>query len=520
MPGRTTPAPRRRFRWKIGGLTLLAALALVACAIGVATRSSSPSTHTVADSGRSLPTGPYSKKPNIVFILTDDLSDNLVKYMPHVVALEQTGMTFTNYTVTDSLCCPSRATIFSGKFPHNTHVYTNNPPDGGYEEFHLRGEEKQTFATALESAGYKTAMMGKYLNGYLVGRNIGVNPPEYIPPGWTTWDVGPGSHRDYDYHLNIDGQVKNYGHTAKDYVTDVLGGYANNFVESSAMARKPFFLELATYAPHKPYTPAPADLHSFLNLKAPRGSSFDRIPTGAPRWLSHRSKLSPQLLHDINTVFVKRVEAVQSVDRVIGSIESTLEKTGQLSNTIFVFNSDNGYHLGEHGLGIGKLTAFDTDIKVPLIVSGPGIPAGSVQSDVAENVDLAPTFEQLGGAKTPSTVDGNSLVPLLHGHHPAWRRYALVEHHGPATVPGDPDRQTFTAGNPPTYNAIRTRNFIYVRYVTGAREYYDLRTDPAENHNVVGTLPPSRVHRLNQIMSGLVRCKGSKQCWAAAQPTS
>ncbi len=518
-----SPAPGvgRRLGIRIGVAAIVSAIVVVLSASVIFSTDPAPAAAPPAPVTsrvvRSMPTGPYSKKPNIVFVLTDDLSSNLVKFMPHVLGLEQTGMSFRNYTVTDSLCCPSRASIFSGRFPHNTHVFTNNPPEGGYEEFHLRGEEKQTFATALQGVGYRTAMMGKYLNGYLVGTNIGVNPPQYIPPGWSTWDVGPGSHRDYNYDLNINGRIRKYGHSAADYVTDVLGGYANEFVRSSAMDRKPFFLELATYAPHKPYTPAPADADSFLNLTAPRGSSFDRIPTHAPHWLANRDRLTPELLHDIDTVYVKRIEAVQAVDRAIGSLETTLQRTGQLDNTVFVFSSDNGYHLGEHGLGIGKLTAFDTDIRVPLIVSGPGIPAGTVQRNVVENVDLAPTFERLGGAAVPPSVDGRSIVPLLHGRHPAWRRIALVEHHGPATVAGDPDRQSFNAGNPPTYNAIRSPGFLYVRYSNGAAEFYDLRIDPAENHNIVGQLAPGTIATLNGIMRTLARCHGGRQCGAAAR---
>src|SRR3954449_6557722 len=120
-------------------------------------------------------------RPNIIFVLTDDLAWNLVQYMPHVQDLQRRGMTFSRYYVTDSLCCPSRSSIFSGRFPHNTRIFTNKSPDGGFQVFHDRGEENSTFATALHDAGYRTAMMGKSLNGYMPAS-------QYIPPGWDEWD--------------------------------------------------------------------------------------------------------------------------------------------------------------------------------------------------------------------------------------------------------------------------------------------------------------------------------------------
>src|SRR5204862_3299253 len=107
----------------------------------------------------------HPPRPNVVFILTDDLSWDLVQYMPRVQQMQRDGMTFTNYFVTDSLCCPSRASIFTGRFPHNHGVLTNTPPSGGFAAFRS-GAQRQTFATALHAAGYRTAMMGKYLNGY------------------------------------------------------------------------------------------------------------------------------------------------------------------------------------------------------------------------------------------------------------------------------------------------------------------------------------------------------------------
>src|ERR1700686_1304489 len=151
-----------------------------------------------------------AKRPNIVFLLTDDLAWNLVPYMPHVLAMERHGETFSNYFVTDSLCCPSRASIFSGRFPHNTQVTSNSPPYGGFSVFHERGEERHTFATSLQGVGYRTAMMGKYLNGYQPGgEDAGgvLQPASPQPPGWSEWDVAGNGYSEFGYRLNENGQA-------------------------------------------------------------------------------------------------------------------------------------------------------------------------------------------------------------------------------------------------------------------------------------------------------------------------
>src|SRR5256885_8472060 len=136
---------------------------------------------------------PAAKRPNIVFVLTDDLAWNLVKYMPHVKQLRARGTTFTNYFVTDSLCCPSRASTFTGRYPHDTGIFTNGGADGGFAAFHARGEEKHTFAIRLQAHGYRTAMMGKYLNGYTAQKRVGGRPLS-IPPGWNGGDVAGKGH--------------------------------------------------------------------------------------------------------------------------------------------------------------------------------------------------------------------------------------------------------------------------------------------------------------------------------------
>ncbi len=159
---------------------------------------------------------------------------------------------------------------------------------------------------------------------------------------------------------------------------------------------------------------------------------------------------------------------------------------------------------------------IDTDIKVPLVVTGPGVPAGRRIDALAENIDLAPTFETIGGAPVPASVDGHSLVDLLHGGAArGWRNAVLVEHHGPDLAPGDPDLPTRGSGNPPSYEAIRTATSVYVEYINGEREYYDLTSDPFELTNTFGLLPPARQAALHDLLASIEACHGAGSCWSA-----
>ncbi|WP_067503427.1 sulfatase-like hydrolase/transferase [Actinoplanes sp. TFC3] len=450
-------------------------------------------------------------RPNIVFVLTDDLTMNLVASMPHVRALRRTGTSFANYTVTDSLCCPSRASILTGKFPHNTGIFTNGGDDGGYAEFHRRGHENSTFATDLQKAGYRTALMGKYLNVYQPKKKI-------VPPGWSEWAVAGNGYAHYNYDLLENGRVRHYGSRSTDYLTDVISGKAQTFITASVAARTPFLIELATFAPHRPYTPALQDRKSFLALNAPRTAAFDTLPTNPPPWLATRTPLTAPEKKQLDVAFRKRVQSVQSVDRMIGAVQDALAKTGAGGNTIIVFSSDNGYHLGEHRLRPGKQTAFDTDIHVPLIVSGPGVKAGATVPQPAENIDLRPTFGDFAGAATPADVDGRSLRPLLSGESPAdWRRTALIEHHGPDLDHKDPDYPATNSGNPRTYSALRTTRYTYIEYSDGFREFYDHARDPDQLQNTAITMSQQTRDRLHRQLAAMTKCRGAAACQESAR---
>lgn len=441
-------------------------------------------------------------KPNIVFVLTDDLATDLVPYMPTLRSLRAEGTTFADHFVTDSLCCPSRSTTFTGEFPHNSGVFTNTPPDGGYQGFDAHGDQRKTFATALRAAGYDTAMMGKYLNGY--------QPRNPVPPGWSEWDVAGDGYPEFGYALNENGRVVRYGHRPSDYLTDVISRKGQGFIHRSAQAGHPFMLELATFAPHGPFTPAPRDADKFPGLKAPRGPAFNEADmSDKPAWIRDHRKLGPRQIKKIDTSFRRRAQAVQAVDKMIGDIETALKANDADRDTYLVFASDNGFHMGEHRLMPGKMTAYDTDIHVPLVVKGPGVAAGRTSTALAQNTDLCPTFEALGGVPMPATVDGRSLVPFFSGDTVQDTRDAvLVEHHGPDHAADDPDRPDRASGNPPSYEAVRTDHDVYVEYADGEREYYDVRKDPNELDNAIGRVPADRLDRLKAMLNRLEKCSG------------
>ena len=496
----------RRIRVRRLSVVLLAGALLAA--VGCTSSSSSSSSASASSSSPASPPGSTSSgsRPNFVFVLTDDLAWNLVSHMPHVLGLEKAGTTMSKYYVVDSLCCPSRSAIFTGEYPHDNGVFTNSGSDGGYATFNAHGDQQKTWAVALHAAGYRTAMMGKYLNGY--------QPRDPIPPGWDEWDVAGNGYPEFNYNLNENGKVQHYGAQPQDYMVDVLSAKAGAFIDSAAGSGQPFMLEVATFAPHAPYTPAPRYANAAAQVPYPKTPAYDRLPSNASSWLQDHPPLSVQEQATITTDYRKRVEADLAVDDMIGHLEAELQARGVANNTYFIFSSDNGYHMGEYRLDPGKQTAFDTDIHVPLIVTGPGVPAGRVDGQLVSNIDLCPTFETLAGLPVPATVDGHSLAVLWHGQDPpGWRQAILIEHHGPDNSPADPDRQNNQEGDPPSYEAVRTANALYVRYDNGQQEYYDTATDPYELNNVASKgIPPD----LPKALNAMENCHTAAACWAAA----
>lgn len=471
-----------------------------------------------------------SRQPNIVFILADDLDADLgsMAYMPAVRRLiGERGTTFSHVYVPVSLCCPSRATILLGQFVHNHQVYGNDPPAGGFSKFQALHHDRGTIATALRAAGYRTALLGKYLNGY-------PDPAHraYVPPGWDEWAV-PSEDNAYagtNYELNVNGDLERHGERPEDYLTDVLAGRAADFVRRS---REPFFLYLAPYGPHKPAIPAPRHAQLFPGLRAPRTPSWNEADVSdKPAPYRDAPPLTPANVDYLDRLYRRRIQTLQSVDEMVAKVVAALAASGRLDDTYVVFTSDNGFHMGQHRLLASKYTAFEEDLHVPFLLRGPGVPAGRVVDALAETVDLAPTFAELAGARLPVPPDGRSLAPLWGPSPPAgWRESVLIEQREIPAAAGEPDEEAPRLGRRgvleppepaavagkkpnPAYVGLRTRRTKYVEYTDGERELYDLGRDPYELDNLAARSDPALLAHLAAVLARLRSCAGAS-CRAA-----
>ena len=313
-----------------------------------------------------------TNRPNILFILTDDLDYASVFKMPQIRSqLIEEGASFEKAFVSYPVCCPSRATILTGLYAHNHDVRTNEPPEGGFEKFYSEGLEENTIAVRLQEGGYKTAFFGKYLNGY-----PGDEASTYIPPGWNEW-YGKHRYREhqpYRYKINENGEVVSYDNNTEDYYTDVLSGQATDFVRRSAEDSRPFFMSVAPTAPHGPATPAERHKGAFAGEQAPRHPSFDEEDVSdKPTYVSSLKRISEEEASAIDDYYRKRLESMLAVDEMVGSLIQELEAAGKLENTYIFFTSDNGWEQGEHRLQKGKARPYEESVQVPLFVRGPGV---------------------------------------------------------------------------------------------------------------------------------------------------
>ncbi len=481
--------------------------------------------------GTALAKGP--KRPNIVFVLTDDLDTEYPdgSWIDHYPRLRQLladqGTTFSNFFVSLSLCCPSRSSILRGQYAHNTQIFTNGGAGGGFQKAHDLGLEESTIATWLHDIGYRTILLGKYLNGY--PGNLGA---EYVPPGWDEWYSGErNQYLQFDYDLNENGEIVSYGTDPEDYLQDVIRGKATDFIRRTAAAAepKPFFMWMPTYSPHQPATFAPRHADAFPDVQAPRPPTFNEEDvSGHPRWVQNRPLLTEAQIEQIDRLYRKRLQSMLGVVDTVEDLLRTLQETQQLDNTYIFFSSDNGFHLGQHRLPAGKNTEFEEDLRVPMIVRGPGVPAGRVLEHLTLNIDFAPTFAELAGLKAPDFVDGRSLVPLLRPHPPPlerWRQALLLEHgflqtgdigrtsaDASSTLePPDPFDLALTQPQmPQPFEGIHTSNLVYVEYqnAAGERELYDLDADPYERASIAETADPDLVGQLSAWLEMLRSCAG------------
>ena len=301
------------------------------------------------------------------------------------------------------------------------------------------------------------------------------------------------------FELNENGELVQYGDDPNDYETDILAAKAVDFISRSA-GKTPFFIYLAPFAPHSPFTPARRHRNAFKNEQAPRPPSFNEADVSdKPAWVRDNHLLSASEIDGIDERFRARLRTLLAVDELVEAIIDELTATGELDNTFIFYTTENGFHQGEHRVERGKNTPYEESIRVPLIVRGPGVPAGQVLQHVVANIDLAPTFAELAQAITPAFVDGLSFVRLLRDPPPEdWRKGVLVQHWAfPKAGASIPD-----------YRAVRTRNHVYIEYITGENELYDLNADPYQLENQYATANPSLVDSLAAMLQRLSDCAG------------
>ncbi len=442
-------------------------------------------------------------KPNILFILADDMRASDLKYMPNTqTLLTNQGVNFTKAWVSRSLCCPSRSTILRGQYSHNHTVWTNVNPSGGFWRFYDLGLENSTIATWLDGAGYDTVLIGKYLNRYGKARDGSYAPTTYVPPGWDRWYAWEGDYvSDTKYDINENGRIVTY-YRSNTHDTDLHAQTAENFIRNTA-GGAPFFMHLSPNAPHFPSYYAPRHASMFTDTPLPKPSSFNEADVSdKPAWVRNKPLLTSTQISNMTKFYRERLRALQSVDEMVGRVVGALRDTGELSNTYIVFTSDNGIYLGEHRLE-AKAAAYNAAPRIPLIIRGPGVSKGVSRSQMALNNDFAPTFASWGGATPPNFVDGRSLRPLLTSSPPAtWRSAFLVEHRKA------PEEYAYVRAIP-NYDAIRTPQYNYVEYATGERELYDLNADPTELTNIYNRASSTLISDLHARLNALKSCAGS-----------
>jgi arylsulfatase A-like enzyme len=464
------------------------------------------------------------KRPNVVVIMTDDQTLEDLQFMPKTKELlGAQGTTFANTFATYPLCCPSRATAVTGQYAHNHGVLNNVPgrpnhpedPAGGYDKL----DGTNTLPVWLQAAGYTTAHVGKYLNGY------GETSKAVVPPGYTDWYglIDPSVLQFYDYNVLDNGTETHCGSTDGDYQTDVLSRRATNDIKKFAQEDKPFYLSIWPLAPHSatdkntdvpnraavnPISPLPraSDIGHHKDLTFPRGPSFMEpdVSDKPPAQQSAKEKVAEGLAKMgideaaldklIDDTYRARAESLIAVDDLVANVVDTLQATGQLDNTVVMFTSDNGWLLGEHAIPFAKVVLYEEAVRVPFLVRGPGFPAGATVKQPVANIDVAPTIAAITGATPGLTVDGIDITPFVKDESVGRNRAILLEEY------------SFK----PLYKAVRVAGFKYAEYADGNTELYDLFKDPHELESKAKDDAHAKTReRLGVALKQLEACKGA-----------
>ncbi|MBK9706141.1 MAG: sulfatase [Acidobacteria bacterium] len=434
-----------------------------------------------AGAGRRNQVAANISRPNIVFILIDDLRWDEIGVAGHpfiktpsIDRLAREGVIFRNAFMTTPLCSPSRASFLTGQYAH-THGITDNLDRAA------ASHQLVTFPRLLHQSGYETAFIGKWHMGN----------DDKPRPGFDRWVSFKGQGTYHDPDINEDGKaVKSSG-----YITDILNGYALEFIKRKH--DKPFLVYLAHKAIHPEVTQnndgsvniadaelfIPAERHKnlYAGNAIPHRPNYGRAPEGKPalqRSIGNLPPLGPATATRDETI-LGRQRTLAAIEDGVGQILKTLKETGQLDNTVIVFTSDNGYFYGEHGLSVERRLAYEESIRMPLLVRYPKlVKPGTVRNEFALNIDLAPTLLSMAGAQVPGNMQGRSLAPLLKGEKVKWRDSFLIEYYSDKVFP-----RILQMG----YKAVRNGRWKYIQYLErGAMdERYDLKSDPYEMNNLI-----------------------------------
>lgn len=422
------------------------------------------------------PAASAAQQPNVLLILTDDQRAGTQVAMPTVMReLVAQGTSYPNAFVPTSWCCPSRASLLSGKFAHNSGVWENASSSawGAWPSFANGGEESDTIATRLKDAGYRTGLFGKYLND---ATKAGEN---HVPPGWDEFSAFLGGN--YTRYELSDDEGNPKGN--RTYLTDALADRTIDFITSTPRG-EPFFAYFSPFAPHYPYDPGPYagatrkaglldDVYAATHYPSAATNQADMSPY--PRWMQklpatdrwhEKGRATPQDF-TLDEVVERQADTLMGVDQAVARMLRTLRASGQLDNTLIVFVSDNAYAWGEHRLQ-GKNTPYDVSVRVPLVMRYDGVlPPGEIdERAVAANVDVHASILDFAGVK-PGRIDGISV------RSPDARDGVVME----------AMRWSGWRGRP-AYCGFRTPDRLYVRYTTGEEELYDYTVDPYELRNV------------------------------------
>lgn len=472
---------------------------------------------------------------NIVLIITDDQDSTLDGMTPMVNTLNligSRGATFTNCFVASPICCPNRASILTGRYQHN-HLTVNNSITGGcssakWQKF----QEPATFATLLQIAGYRTFYAGKYLNEY---GNKKVGGAAHVPMGWDWWAGLIGNSKYYNYSLSINGTEAKYGNSTSDYLTDVINNLAVNFINGHD--DQPFLMVLAPPAPHAPFTPADRHNDKYNGTKAKRTPNFNVPVHQDKHWLVRKgpTPLPNSVLSKLDEIYRKRWETLLAVDELVKNVHDLLKERNLLNDTYFIYTSDNGYHVGQFSMPMDKRQPYETDIRVPLLISGPGINPSTISAGVS-SVDIFATLLDIAGIEYPS--DGMTLFQVMR--NAPQDRIVLIEYRGerakkiPSSgCPSDSDlnvtlcmkemackcqdatNNTFSCirrvsitppNNSPKFNNI----FCIFEDDQKFIESYDINVDEYQMTNIGYTMKKGLRHRFRKRLKRMAMCRNAK----------